>query len=180
MTEIASIKQASQSEDQRGLSRVKFFYLQALDADEAGDKDNAVELYTKAVELSINTVNYKFWIVRITCEVLASIWFKFRVNIWILNQCDLTELLSVSQNKHTTDLKLQQKLTNLAKQALERAEVLKGIEAPSAIPNPPSPPNTPLPTDEVPSGLQSIPEKDDDVVPSVNGNEMYLYQSSLM
>jgi hypothetical protein len=72
------------------------------------------------------------------------------------------------QNKLTKDVKLQQKLTNLAKQALERAEILKGIGAPSTkqtpIPNPPSPPNTPLPTD-VNTGLQSIDE-DEDATPT--------------
>ncbi|KAF4526491.1 hypothetical protein B566_EDAN013779 [Ephemera danica] len=96
---MAASKQASQTEDQRGLCRVRFFFHQALDADETGDEVHAVELYMKAVELSIHT------------------------------------------NKITNDVKLQQKLTNLAKQALERAEVLKGISSDvkqTAIPNPPS------------------------------------------
>ncbi|KAK3914813.1 Calpain-7 [Frankliniella fusca] len=43
----------SQSEDTQQLQRCRFLLSQALDADEAGLKDDAVELYTQAVELSI-------------------------------------------------------------------------------------------------------------------------------
>ncbi|XP_059480440.1 calpain-7-like [Neocloeon triangulifer] len=46
-------KQPPQTEDQKSMSRVKFFFHQALDADEAGDKAEALEMYTKAVELSL-------------------------------------------------------------------------------------------------------------------------------
>jgi hypothetical protein len=56
---FASAKQAAQSEEQRGLSRVRFFFHQALDLDESGEEATAVELYMKAVELSINTVGSK-------------------------------------------------------------------------------------------------------------------------
>ncbi|CAB3367395.1 Hypothetical predicted protein [Cloeon dipterum] len=45
----------AQSEDQKSMSKVKFFFHQALDADESGDKDAALEMYMKAVELSLET-----------------------------------------------------------------------------------------------------------------------------
>lgn len=39
------------------LQRCRFLFSQALDADEADLKDEAVELYTQAVELSIKAVS---------------------------------------------------------------------------------------------------------------------------
>lgn len=75
-----------QSPEQLKLQRCHFLLSQALDADEAGHKDVAVDLYTKAVELSLNT------------------------------------------KKEATDPEIQSKLTALARQALERAEELKGIK----------------------------------------------------
>lgn len=45
-----------QTEDQKGMSRVKFFFHQALDADESGETANALEMYMKAVEISLETV----------------------------------------------------------------------------------------------------------------------------
>jgi HEPN domain-containing protein len=39
------------------LQQCHFLFHQALDADEAGNKDEAVELYTQAVELGIRTVS---------------------------------------------------------------------------------------------------------------------------
>lgn len=49
----AMSRSTSQSEDLQHLQRCRFLLNQALDADEAGLKDDAVELYTQAVELSI-------------------------------------------------------------------------------------------------------------------------------
>lgn len=45
-----------QSEGHKQLQQCRFLFHQALDADEAGKKDEAVELYTQAVELGIRTV----------------------------------------------------------------------------------------------------------------------------
>lgn len=39
------------------MSRVKFFFHQALDADESGETANALEMYMKAVEISLETVS---------------------------------------------------------------------------------------------------------------------------
>lgn len=75
-----------QSPEQLKLQRCHFLLSQALDADEAGHKDVAVDLYTKAVELSLNT------------------------------------------KKEAADPEIQSRLTALARQALERAEQLKGIK----------------------------------------------------
>jgi len=46
-----------QSEGHKQLQQCHFLFHQALDADEAGNKDEAVELYTQAVELGIRTVS---------------------------------------------------------------------------------------------------------------------------
>lgn len=46
-----------QSEGLQQLQRCRFLFSQALDADEADLKDEAVELYTQAVELSIKAVS---------------------------------------------------------------------------------------------------------------------------
>ena len=46
-----------QSEGHKQLQQCRFLFHQALDADEAGNKDEAVELYTQAVELGIRTVS---------------------------------------------------------------------------------------------------------------------------
>ncbi|KAG8229479.1 hypothetical protein J437_LFUL010053 [Ladona fulva] len=80
------------SQGHKELQRAHYLFQEALDADEAGNKDEAVELYSQAVETSINARN------------------------------------------STSDVNLQQKLTYLAKNALERAEELKGIkdESPSS------------------------------------------------
>jgi hypothetical protein len=79
-------------------------------------------------------------------------------------------MLYVVQNKVTSDVALQQKLTKLAKQALERAEILKGITNKSIetpLPSAPSPPTTPpAPRSVRTSGLQSIPEKDTNSSPT--------------
>ena len=76
----------------------------------------------------------------------------------------------VAQNKITKDASLQQKMTKLAKQALERAEALKGIDAQvAALPNPPSPPTTPLPFSDTQSELDSISEQNTDQVSPTRG-----------
>ncbi|GFG37190.1 hypothetical protein Cfor_09323 [Coptotermes formosanus] len=77
-----------QSEGHKQLQQCHFLFHQALDADEAGNKDEAVELYTQAVELGIRT------------------------------------------RSSARDPELQNKLASLARQALERAEELKGILPP--------------------------------------------------
>jgi len=46
-----------QSEGHKQLQQCRFLFHQALDADEAGNKIEAVELYTQAVELGIRTVS---------------------------------------------------------------------------------------------------------------------------
>jgi hypothetical protein len=46
-----------QSEGHKQLQQCHFLFHQALDADEAGNKDEAVELYTQAVELGIRAVS---------------------------------------------------------------------------------------------------------------------------
>jgi MIT (microtubule interacting and transport) domain. len=46
-----------QSEGHKQLQQCRFLFHQALDADEAGNKDEAVDLYTQAVELGIRTVS---------------------------------------------------------------------------------------------------------------------------
>uniref|UniRef100_A0A1B6DQ37 Calpain catalytic domain-containing protein n=1 Tax=Clastoptera arizonana TaxID=38151 RepID=A0A1B6DQ37_9HEMI len=88
-----------QSPEQLKLVQCRFMLSQALDADEIGDKEAAVNLYTQAVELSL------------------------------------------SAKKETNDKDIQNKLTALAKQSLDRAETLKGI---TAIPNLP-----PVPEDDL-------------------------------
>lgn len=40
------------------LKQCHFLFKQALDADEAGLRENALELYTQAVEVALNTVRY--------------------------------------------------------------------------------------------------------------------------
>jgi hypothetical protein len=46
-----------QTESQKQLQQCRFLLCQALDADEAGNKDEAVELYTQAVDLGIRAVS---------------------------------------------------------------------------------------------------------------------------
>lgn len=67
--------------------RAKFCLVEALELDENGQEDEAVDLYTEAVELCIKAKN------------------------------------------ETTDDKLKQKLSKVARQALERAEQIKGRDA---------------------------------------------------
>ncbi|KAI5710589.1 hypothetical protein M8J75_009955 [Diaphorina citri] len=75
------------SRDELLSEKCHFLLSQALDADEAGLKDTAVQLYMQSIEMSLNT------------------------------------------KKEITDSNIQQKLSNLAKQALDRAEELKGISS---------------------------------------------------
>lgn len=73
----------AQNSSKQLLARCYFLFQQGLDADEAGFKDAAVNLYTQAVEMALK------------------------------------------QNK---DPEIRSKLMIVAKQALERAEVLKGVK----------------------------------------------------
>ncbi|CAG2066380.1 unnamed protein product, partial [Timema podura] len=83
-----TLAHTEQSTSQKHLQQCHFLFLQALDADESGNKDEAVELYSQAIQLGLTA------------------------------------------KKTTGDVELQEKLTNLARKALERAEELKGISAP--------------------------------------------------
>ncbi|XP_046678914.1 calpain-7-like [Homalodisca vitripennis] len=82
---LESQEQQVQSAEQLKLQRCRFLLSHALDADESGDKEAAVQLYTQAVEHSL------------------------------------------AARSETSDTEIHQKLTALARQALERAEDLKGI-----------------------------------------------------
>lgn len=85
LNQQAAVQSVVQSESQKQLQQCRFLLCQALDADEAGNRDGAVELYTQAVDLGIRA------------------------------------------RSSTQDPELQNKLASLARQALERAEELKGI-----------------------------------------------------
>ncbi|KAH9629383.1 hypothetical protein HF086_008899 [Spodoptera exigua] len=75
---------AQQAECERAMQQCYFLMQQALDADEANLKDNALKLYTQAVELAVSV--------------------------------------------KSSDPEIQTKIKNLAGQALDRAEELKGIK----------------------------------------------------
>ncbi|XP_063536110.1 calpain-7-like [Cydia strobilella] len=75
---------SQQAESERGLQQCYFLLQQALDADEAGLEDLALQLYTQAVELAVTI--------------------------------------------KSSDPDIQTKVKNLARQALDRAEELKGID----------------------------------------------------
>lgn len=47
----------AQSQDAKQLQQCHFLFQQALDADEGGKKDEAVQLYSQAVEVAINAVS---------------------------------------------------------------------------------------------------------------------------
>jgi hypothetical protein len=53
----AAAQSMVQSGSQKQLQKCHFLFHRALDADEAGNKDEAVELYTQAVELGISAVS---------------------------------------------------------------------------------------------------------------------------
>jgi hypothetical protein len=53
----AAAQSVVQTESQKQLQQCRFLLCQALDADEAGNKDEAVELYTQAVDLGIRAVS---------------------------------------------------------------------------------------------------------------------------
>lgn len=54
---------AQQSEDLQQLQRCRFLFGQALDADEAELKEEAIELYAQAVELSLKAVSKIYMLV---------------------------------------------------------------------------------------------------------------------
>lgn len=49
---------AQQAEVERTLQQCYFLMQQALDADEAGVKETALQLYTRAVEMAVGAVSY--------------------------------------------------------------------------------------------------------------------------
>ncbi|KAK7862617.1 hypothetical protein R5R35_005653 [Gryllus longicercus] len=104
---------------QRKLQQCHFLFTQALDADEAGNHDDAVELYSKAVELGLEA------------------------------------------RSATSDPELHSKLTAVARQALERAEELKGIVTPSDKPTLkstlPQPTLPSVPENTTPAGSSRVP-----------------------
>ncbi|GLH15298.1 Uncharacterized protein GBIM_19783 [Gryllus bimaculatus] len=104
---------------QRKLQQCHFLFTQALDADEAGNRDDAVELYSKAVELGLEA------------------------------------------RSATSDPELHSKLTAVARQALERAEELKGIVTPSDKPTLkstlPQPTLPSVPENTTPAGSSRVP-----------------------
>jgi hypothetical protein len=57
LSQQAAVQSVVQSESQKQLQQCRFLLCQALDADEAGNKDEAVELYTQAVDLGIRAVS---------------------------------------------------------------------------------------------------------------------------
>jgi hypothetical protein len=57
LNQQAAAQPVVQSESQKQLQQCHFLFHQALDADEAGNKDEAVQLYTQAVELGISAVS---------------------------------------------------------------------------------------------------------------------------
>jgi hypothetical protein len=57
LNQQATVQSVVQSESQKQLQQCRFLLCQALDADEAGNKDEAVELYTQAVDLGIRAVS---------------------------------------------------------------------------------------------------------------------------
>ncbi|KAK3587933.1 hypothetical protein CHS0354_014448 [Potamilus streckersoni] len=86
------------TEQQKDLERAKFLISNALEADEGGNAQEAIELYSEAVEL----------------------WIKIK--------------------QSTSDKILQDKVTKLASQALDRAEKLKSAVDGPKLPSPPSSP----------------------------------------
>lgn len=48
---------AQQAESERAMQQCYFLMQQALDADEANLKENALQLYTQAVELAVSVVS---------------------------------------------------------------------------------------------------------------------------
>lgn len=93
---------------QRQLHKCHFLFTQALDADEAGNSEEAVDLYTQAVQIGL--------------EARAA----------------------------TSDTELHSKLTAVTRQALERAEELKGISTTAPASTSVSKPQIPV--------LPSVPE----------------------
>ncbi|XP_014780312.1 calpain-7 [Octopus bimaculoides] len=93
-TNVKSTKADRKTPQQLDLERAAFLVQQAFEEDEKENKEEAVELYTQAVELCIKV------------------------------------------RQETNDSSLQERVINLAKQALDRAEILKGCkkETPQNIP----------------------------------------------
>lgn len=91
--------------EQVDLERAHFLVTQAFEEDEKGNVDEAIELYTQAVELCIQTV----YLPAVSqCK-------------WIVQIHVLTLLLLLShQSNVTQDQVLQSKLKQLARQALDR------------------------------------------------------------
>lgn len=54
------------SGEQLKLQRCRFLLSHALDADEAGDKEAAVQLYTQAVEFSLTAVHNHYYFVHLS------------------------------------------------------------------------------------------------------------------
>ena len=58
LSEKAAAQSLPQSQNQKTLQKCKFLFCQALDEDEAGNTDEAVELYSQAVQLALDAVSY--------------------------------------------------------------------------------------------------------------------------
>lgn len=87
------------------LERAHFLVTQAFEEDEKGNDDEAIELYTQAVELCIKTVALQF--LRLSSlSVTETLWSH--------------SMLFVFQSSETPDQVLQTKLKQLARQALDR------------------------------------------------------------
>lgn len=101
------------------LERAHFLVTQAFEEDEKGNDDEAIELYTQAVELCIKTVDLHFLLslIVITLSVTAtSCYFIFsHVMPVSFHIC-----FSFQQSNETSDQALQTKLKQLARQALDR------------------------------------------------------------
>lgn len=62
-------KDESENRTESELQRCKFLLNQALDADEAGFKDEAIKLYTNAAELGLKAVRFTCFSLNITSLV---------------------------------------------------------------------------------------------------------------
>lgn len=101
------------SRQQVDLERAHFLVTQAFEEDEKGNDDEAIELYSQAVELCINTASLSLPLIDVTLSLL-----KVILPWGLVPLCFF--LLCLQQSNGTSDQVLQTKLKQLAHQALER------------------------------------------------------------
>lgn len=106
------------------LERAHFLVTQAFEEDEKGNDDEAIELYTQAVELCIKTVSlllgpFLFFIY----HSLTDTWTSLILSLLMLTLIPLPDffcLFCFHQSSETSEQVLQNKLKQLARQALDR------------------------------------------------------------